>query len=89
MLYFSGTFGSRCSTDIELHDNKYCALIPPNSNNKIAFAEHSFSTSDMITYKLQLDYKVSVSDPVVGFSSSSAIDCNNVNFESNEYLRIL
>lgn len=43
----------------------------------------------MIVYKVQLDYKVSVSDPVVGLASSNAIDCNNVNFESNEALSVL
>jgi hypothetical protein len=43
----------------------------------------------MIIYKLQLDYKVSVSDPVVGFASSNAIDFNNINFESNESLSVV
>lgn len=38
---------------------------------------------------MQLDYKVSVSDPVIGLASSNAIDCNNVNFESNEALSVV
>ena len=38
---------------------------------------------------MQLDYKVSVSDPVVGLAPSNAIDCNNINFESNEALSVV
>lgn len=73
---------------IELHDNNYCALFPPNSNNKIAFIQYSLS-SDYITYKVQLDYKVSVSEPVIGLASSDAVDYSNINFESNEVLPVV
>ena len=87
--HFAGTFGGRFSTGIELHDDNSCVLIRPNSNNKIAFVKYSLSTSHMIVYKVQLDYKVSANDPVIGLASSNSIDCDNVNFESNEALSVV
>ena len=82
-------FGDKHSRGIQLHDNNYCALIPPNSFNKIAFLHQCWSSSNLIGYTVQVDFKTSVSDPVVGLASTNSVDCNNINFKFCEVLSIL
>ena len=43
----------------------------------------------MITYRVQVDFNASSSDPVIGFSSTDSIDCNKISFESNQVLTIV
>ena len=84
----TGKFGHKCTGGVEVQDDFCCAVISSNSFNEIAFVRDSIS-SKISKYKLQLDYKVSASDPVVGLASSTSTDLNNVNFESDQTLLVV
>ena len=74
---------------MELHDENLCALIRPNSFDKIVFGHQYLLLANMVVYKVQVDFKPSDSSPVVGLASTNHVNCNSINFEFNEVLSIL
>lgn len=81
-LPFADKFGQKHSYSVELQDDDQCAVIPSNCENKIAFVSQSWPTS-MINCRIQVAFSLNTSDPVLGFSYTDAINCNDVHFISN------
>lgn len=89
MYDHAAKFDDKHSKGIELHDDGLCALISPYSSNKLALVHPPLLSSSIIDYGVQVDFKPSVSNPVIGLASTDAMDLNNVTFEFNETLIIL
>ena len=88
-ISFADKFSDKHSGGIQLYDDNSCALIHANSYNKIAFIYQCWLPTNYIVHKVQLDFKPSVSRPVVGLASTDSVNCDGINFEFNEALSII
>ena len=87
-LPFADKFGQKHSPSIQLQDNDQCAVIPSNCENKIALMSQSWPTS-LINCKLEVVFSLQSSEPVLGFSYTDTINCNDVHFLNDPQLSLV